>query len=486
MDSSNGTGSACALQPCSGQSDLARALDLVNLIELVALVGPASGPGRRSQNALPMVRAYFFNRYPGSGFGSNVTRFHHCLVDDGDLRTLCGFSGNVPDRSTFYRVFRRLDDHSFPVDKVAERLSELLRERPWVVPAESVRKRVGPARPGNSNEYRRLREATGLGFEDFMDCVADEQAAERQLVEWRWPDGVRCPRCDSNNIGTRKVRVAPFRCRQCRYDFSVKAGTVMESSKLSARKWAIAMYMVLGGKKGLSALELAVALKIRHQSALHLLHRIRKGFEEKQPVFSSVVEVDETYVGGLEKNKHASKKLRAGLGATGKTPVVGVKDGLTFKVWAEVLEVVDGQSLREFVQRLTVPGTEVHTDQHAGYRGIPGIVHESVNHSRGEYVRDVVSTNGIDGFWSVLKRVLKGIFHQVSVKHLHRYLSEVMWRFNHPAVPVKSQMGQAVRNMVGRCLRLKDMRRGRRSSVATSTKVGKFGYLQLELLSFPD
>ena len=144
----------------------------------------------------------------------------------------------------------------------------------------------------------------------------------------------------------------------------------------------------------------------------------------------------------------------------------------------------DGPTLRESLERLTLPGTTVVTDQHAGYNELKGRTHIAVNHSKGQYVDDEgYTTNSVESHWAVVKRVLKGIFHQVSVKHLPRYLAEFMWCHNHRAVEVLEQMGAVVRNMAGRQLRLQDMRRGGRSGPASVVELDKPMPLQPELFS---
>ena len=454
--------SADALQPYIIPSDLARALDSTDLSSLVALLGPSSRPGRPASAPMAMVRAYIFSRYLGTKASYNINRFHRRFADAQDpLRRLCGFTDDLPDRSTFARAFRRLDEKSSPVDGVFNRISQLLRDRPWVLPKDESRP-TGVPSGGGSNGYRKQRLRNGLGLEEFMAQVPDKASAEAWFIQRRWSDGVRCPDCGSDRVSPRRTRKPqPFRCRACRCDFSVKTGTVMHSSNLPLRKWAIALYFVLGNPKGVSALQLSVLLRVRHDTAHHLLHRIRKALEEEQPVFSETVQCDETYVGGLERNKHAAKKLHAGRGSVGKTPVFGALSDESGWVWAEVAGATDGPTLRGILNRLTLPGVKVVTDQHGGYNDLTGRVRVAINHSIGQYVDDEGNTtNAIESFWAELKRVLKGVFHQVSVKHLHRYLAEVMWRHNHSGSRVRDQMGAVVRNMEGRRLRLRDMRAG--------------------------
>ena len=159
-----------------------------------------------------------------------------------------------------------------------------------------------------------------------MRMFPDDAAAEAWFVNARWADGVHCPRCDSDNVQPRPTRKPqPYRCRDCRKDFSVKTGTVMQGSNLGLQKWALAVYLLATGIKGVSSMKLHRDLGVTQKTAWHLGHRIREALEDHRGLFAGPVEIDETYVGGIERNKHNRKKLRAGRGAVGKTAVVGVK-----------------------------------------------------------------------------------------------------------------------------------------------------------------
>ncbi len=310
---------------------------------------------------------------------------------------------------------------------------------------------------------------TDKKFKNLIELSAyfsDEAKCVEHLEQLRWNGTLACPHCGGTRV-YRLKQLKKYKCGEkgCLKRFSVTTGTFFESTKIPLSKWFVAMYLCLSHKKGVSSCQLARDLSVTQKTAWFILHRVRSLVTDKIPVMlEGIVEVDETYVGGKEKNKHKSphakaKRLAAAGGKIGrgysagdsKTVVFGLleRDG---KVVNYVVPNSKGESLLPIIARQIKQGSTMYSDDLLMYRNTInlGFGHESVSHNQKEYVRGDVHTANIDGYWSQLKRGLVGVYHHASPKHLHRYCNEFAFRYNTRKNDEQERFDKALSNCDGR------------------------------------
>ena len=268
-----------------------------------------------------------------------------------------------------------------------------------------------------------------INLVSLIEKYGDDDKCREALEKIRWPDGVACPRCGDCSVSELR-EYDKWDCNSCRYQFTVTAGTIMHGSHLPLFKWFLAIYLMVESKKGISALQMKRTLGVAYKTAWHLCHRIREAMGNDPftgPTLFGVVEVDETFVGGLQ-----SGKGRGPYSTTNKSIVVGAvqRDG---KIRLEHIENTRKATLHDFIRRTVKDEAQaIHTDEFLSYTGIGdhNTRHETVQHNLNEWVVGDVHTNSVEGVWSLFKRSIMGSFHKISAKHMDRYLEELEWRFN--------------------------------------------------------
>lgn len=303
---------------------------------------------------------------------------------------------------------------------------------------------------------------TDLYRPEFIDADKAREWLEREL----WADGRPCPHCGvvdaSTKIGGTTARPGLYMCNACRKQFTVTVGTLYESSKIPLNKWLAATHLMMASKKGISALQIGRMLGLSKKTGWFLCHRIRESLRETTPELlggeGSTIEADETFIGGKEKNKHRSKRESKNIGGMGKEAVFSLVER-GGRVRSQHVPGITASNLRPVLEeQLADAGvTRLMTDGEGQYRLLGPMFksHDVVNHSIGEYVRGDAHTNTIEGYFSILKRGIVGVYHHVSAEHLKRYLAEFDFRYNNRealGVTDRERMVKSIFGIVGKRL----------------------------------
>jgi transposase-like protein/ribosomal protein L37AE/L43A len=288
---------------------------------------------------------------------------------------------------------------------------------------------------------------------EFQKEFSTEEKCREYLEQQRWSGTPACPFCGSLNV-CRFSNGKIFKCRekQCRQKFSVTVGTIYENTKIPLAKWFLATYILAVHSKGISSLQLATWLGVTQKTAWHLNHRIRVMLTNNAPeLLDGICEVDESYIGGKESNKHASKRTVKG-GVGNKIMVLGAVQRKG-KVKTKVIAQTNIENITKAIQEFIAPNSIMVTDEHHAYNRVHELYeHKTVNHRDKEYVRYEeipVHTNNIEGYWNILKRQINGIHHSVSAKHLQRYCDESAFRYNNRESLQDERFANALNNCNG-------------------------------------
>ena len=266
---------------------------------------------------------------------------------------------------------------------------------------------------------------------EFLEHFKDEETCREHFTAIRFRNGEYCPHCGHTKIysfGNGKR----YRCAKCKQDFTIKTGTVFGESKVTLKKWFIAIYLLSNSSKGISSVQLAKHVGVTQKTGWFMDHRLRSAMKANKGQLFGAIEADETFIGGLSKNMHKAKRAAAikGTGGLGKAAVFGMKnrDG---EVRAKVVQSVGMVDLHKELHVNIAPGATLYTDKWVAYRGLKAYFnHATVDHGAKEYVVGDCHTNGIESFWALFKRAYHGIYHQMSKKHLQKYVDECAFRLN--------------------------------------------------------